>query len=89
MNEAMSCGRPCIVSDLTGCAPDLIVPGETGFVFPSFDHAALAKTMVAVSADRAGIDRMGRAAVRLISRYSQDAAVAGVVEALRAIGGGQ
>jgi glycosyltransferase involved in cell wall biosynthesis len=88
-NEAMSCGRPCIVSDLTGCAPDLIVSGETGFVFPAFDPAALAKTMLAAAADREGIDHMGRAAARLISRYSPDAAVAGVVEALRAIGGGK
>src|SRR5206468_2285855 len=34
VNEAMSCGRPCIVSDCVGCGPDLVAPGTTGFVFP-------------------------------------------------------
>ncbi len=33
VNEAMACGRPAIVSDQCGCAPELIVEGKTGFVF--------------------------------------------------------
>ena len=35
VNEAMACGRPAIVSDKVGCAPDLIKEGETGYVFKS------------------------------------------------------
>lgn len=35
VNEAMACSRPAIVSDACGCAPELIIQGETGFVF---DH---------------------------------------------------
>jgi len=34
VNEAMACGIPAIVSDRVGCGPDLIMPGETGAVYP-------------------------------------------------------
>jgi len=29
----MACGIPAVVSDAVGCAPDMIEPGRTGFVF--------------------------------------------------------
>ena len=35
VNEAMACARPCIVSDRVGCGPDLVIPQETGSIFPS------------------------------------------------------
>ena len=42
VNEAMSCGRGVLVSDGVACAPDLVEPGATGFVFPVGDVDALA-----------------------------------------------
>ena len=33
VNEAMAAGLPCLVSRTCGCAPDLVVDGETGFQF--------------------------------------------------------
>ncbi|SFV31370.1 Glycosyltransferase involved in cell wall bisynthesis [Thermoflavifilum thermophilum] len=33
VNEAMACGRPIIVSNRVGCAPDLVQPGVTGWIF--------------------------------------------------------
>lgn len=50
VNEAMACGLPAIVSDAAGCAPDLIDPGRTGFVFPIGDEAALAGRLAALAA---------------------------------------
>src|SRR5262249_17391826 len=44
-NEAMSFGLPVVVSDRVGAAPDLVVPGETGFVYPSGDSAALCRAL--------------------------------------------
>jgi glycosyltransferase involved in cell wall biosynthesis len=35
VNEAMAAGKPVLVSDKTGCAIDLVVPGLTGDIFES------------------------------------------------------
>jgi glycosyltransferase involved in cell wall biosynthesis len=45
VNEAMASGIPAIVSRAVGCAPDMIVPGVTGFVYPAGDIGALAEAM--------------------------------------------
>ena len=37
----MACARPAIFSDRVGCAPDLVIEGKTGAVFPSGDVPAL------------------------------------------------
>lgn len=40
VNEALACGRPVLVSDHVGCAPDLVESGKNGWVFPADDWAA-------------------------------------------------
>ena len=45
VNEALACGRPVIVSDACGCAPDLAADARVGRVFPSGDTRALAREM--------------------------------------------
>src|SRR5205807_937386 len=45
VNEAMASGKPCFVSDAVCCAPDMIVPGKTGEVFPVGDVAALSSLL--------------------------------------------
>jgi glycosyltransferase involved in cell wall biosynthesis len=42
VNEGMACGRPAIVSDDVGCAPDLVETAETGFQFKTGSPEALA-----------------------------------------------
>lgn len=37
VNEAMACGRPVLVSDKVGCAPELVKPGLTGEIFHADD----------------------------------------------------
>ena len=46
VNEAMACGRPCIVSDRVGCGPDLVIPQKTGSIFLLGDVGALANSML-------------------------------------------
>jgi glycosyltransferase involved in cell wall biosynthesis len=69
VNEAMACGRPAVVTDRVGCAPDLVREGETGAVVPAGDVGALAAALrrVLVEDDPA---RMGEAASRLIAGWS-------------------
>lgn len=48
VNEALHHGVPCIVSDRVGCAPDLIIPGETGEIFRADDAADLSRALAQV-----------------------------------------
>jgi glycosyltransferase involved in cell wall biosynthesis len=73
-NEALACGRPIIVSDACGCAPDLGCDGRAGRTFPVGDTAALARAIGALAAaPPAGSD------IAALSRaYSIEAAVDGI-----------
>ena len=63
--EAQACGRPAIAGD-SGGAPEAVVPGETGFVVPGRDHAALAARLVEVLSDPARARAMGEAGRRFV-----------------------
>ncbi len=82
VNEAMAAGLPAIVSDKVGCAPDLIIPGETGEIFPAEDLDAFALRLqkYADSSDEAR--RQGARAVQHISGYSLEAATENTVRAI-------
>ncbi len=85
VNEAMACGTPAVVSDACGCAPDLIIPGETGFVHPPGDVAALADRLREVwKRKRAGHDWTPVLA-RKMNDYSVDACASGTMAAVRAV----
>jgi glycosyltransferase involved in cell wall biosynthesis len=51
VNEAMNFGLPLILSDLTGCADDLVKTGENGFIFATGDVKALTECLKAVLID--------------------------------------
>jgi glycosyltransferase involved in cell wall biosynthesis len=78
VNEALASGMPVIVSDMVGCAPDL-VSGSEGRVFPFADTAALASAMESIArCDHHTRARMGELGKRTIAWYSP-ALVAGRV----------
>jgi glycosyltransferase involved in cell wall biosynthesis len=83
VNEAMSCGRPCIVSDRVGCGPDLVIPRVTGLIFPLGDVTALADSMLQFAGDRKNLISMGIDARSRLMNYSVETAVDGVIESLR------
>ncbi len=85
VNEAMWCGRPCFVSDRVGCAPDLIVPGETGESFTTGDVHALASLMTRYAERPEQLRTMGDNAKRSIARCSVQAAVDGVLLAMLSV----
>ena len=59
--EAMALGRPVISTYIAGI-PELIRPGETGWLVPASDHAALAEAMrEASAASITDLERMGTA----------------------------
>jgi glycosyltransferase involved in cell wall biosynthesis len=82
VNEAMASRVPAIVSDAVGCAPDLIVPGSTGWTYPAGDVAALSAALGRMVTDPGASARMGAAAARHIAAFSVEAAADGVVRAV-------
>jgi len=65
--EAMACGTPVIGSDVGGIK-FTIADGETGFLVPPRDPAALAKRMERLLVDRSLARRMGREARARVER---------------------
>ena len=86
VNEAMAAGVVPVISSEVGAAADLIAQGETGFVFPFGDWAAMRQQVQALVDDDALRDRMSAAARARARRYDYDVAVQGIVETLRALG---
>ena len=82
VNEAMACGTPAIVSDAVGCAPDLIIEGETGFTYREGDVEQLAECMGKLVRNPSLRGDIARHAATHISRFSLEAACEGVVHAL-------
>jgi glycosyltransferase involved in cell wall biosynthesis len=85
-NEAMAFGLPIVVSDQVGAAPDLVVPGETGHVYPVGDVAALSRALIDVEAMlRRDPESVARAVANKLGEHSLDAMANGLLDALRAV----
>ena len=82
VNEALACGTPVVVSDAAGCAPDLVIEGQTGSIFPKGDTAALADALHGVLTKPPPREAISRR----IADYSVAAAARGVLEATVALG---
>ena len=80
-NEALACGVPVIASDQAGCAPDLIVDGVTGTVFPCGDVPALQRAIIHMSGSL-GVDTAAACQAKA-EACSFEAATAGLREACR------
>lgn len=73
VNEAMASALPVLVSERCGCAPDLVIEGETGFTFPPEDVTALSERMLRVMRMPPEERRcMGEAARRQIVAFSPE-----------------
>jgi len=86
-NEAMLFGLPAIVSDQVGCGPDLVIEGETGYVF-SGEAEGLADAMAKLIGNRDRAPAMGAAGRKLVlEKYSMLVATAGLKAALKKVCG--
>ena len=71
--EAAACGTPAIASDSPGLR-ESVRHGETGFLVPHGDAAALAERMVALASDPLLVTGLGRAARAFAERLSWERA---------------
>jgi glycosyltransferase involved in cell wall biosynthesis len=82
VNEAMAAGKPAIVSSHAGCAMDLILPEETGAVFPFPQWDVLAERIRQFANQREHLMRMGQRARQHIAGYSPRVAADGIWHAV-------
>jgi len=87
VNEAMACGLPCFVSDQVGCSADLIIPDQTGALFPLGDYETLALLLGDFAFNHSKQATMRTHVRQGIHKYSSAAAVAGTLEAVNAVDG--
>jgi glycosyltransferase involved in cell wall biosynthesis len=89
VNEAMLMGLPCVVSERVGCQRDLVLQGETGWVFNPEDPAGLEKALSAALHEIESPSRrseLREAVARKISRYTYSQTTEGLVSALASLG---
>ncbi|HET8937942.1 MAG TPA: glycosyltransferase family 4 protein [Polyangiales bacterium] len=81
VHEALHHGTPCIVSHQVGCAPDLIVPGQTGEIFEAGNTESLVRAMERIWPRLGTRDCRDQARAQSAS-FGLDAAVSGVAAAI-------
>jgi glycosyltransferase involved in cell wall biosynthesis len=85
LNEAISCGLPCIVSDGVGQANDLIVNGLSGSIFPVGDVASLATEILKLAQDDGLRRRVADTASRMAQEWTPEKNAEGLLAALNYI----
>jgi glycosyltransferase involved in cell wall biosynthesis len=84
VNEAMSCSLPVIVTNVAGCAPDLVLDGWNGLTVDPQDISKLSSAMSMLATDSTLRAKMGARSRQRIESYSPGAWAEGIVEATRA-----
>lgn len=74
-----------IVSDRVGCHPDLVLPGDTGAVFPFGDVGRLGDLLADWAKALQRVKTMGDNARRQVREYSVSALVQGTRTAVEAV----
>ncbi|RUT07175.1 hypothetical protein DSM106972_024360 [Dulcicalothrix desertica PCC 7102] len=82
INEAMCLSRPVIVSNLVGCAQDLVHPGKNGLTFPAGNVSALVDCLQIGLANSEQLNSWGEKSREIISHYSYAQATNGLRKAL-------
>lgn len=84
--EAAACGTPSLASDSPGLR-DSVRHGETGFLVPHDDAAALAGRMLELAGDPALVARLGAAARRFAEEHTWERAADATEAQLRELAG--
>lgn len=85
INEAMAAGLPVLVSDRSGCAPDLVHEGENGFTFDPADPDALPRLLTQLTTlPEAERNEMGLRSQEIVADWAPDRFAHGLWHAARA-----
>jgi len=87
-NEAMACGLPIIVSNITGCLADLVDDGWNGYVVPSHDSDKLSVAINSLVRQPELKQKMSARSLERIRNYSPEACAEGLATAAISAGTG-
>ena len=87
VNEAMACGCAVVVSDVCGCAPDLVHEGKNGYAFRAGDVQALARILRELAGNPERVRAMGRASREIIKSWSPEVCAENIAEAVERVCG--
>ncbi len=85
INEAMNLCLPAIVSSHVGCARDLIIPNETGWIFESSNVSELQSILKEALSDLGKTRKMGHSAKAHIASFSYEEATKTLLSALEGL----
>jgi 1,2-diacylglycerol 3-alpha-glucosyltransferase len=83
VNEAMAAGLPVLVSDHCGCCEDLVIEGVNGFSFDPENAGELTELMLKISSREVDLQRMGKAALLHIEKFSPDYFAENLIKAIK------
>jgi glycosyltransferase involved in cell wall biosynthesis len=82
VNEAAACGKPLVLSDQVGAAPDLLRDGENGVLVPAGDVSAAAAALSRLTADAEWRREAGARSRGLMRAWGYEPSVDSFVEAV-------
>jgi len=71
-----------VVSDQVGCAPDLVKPGENGYIYKTGDIAGLRRALLDIVNHPQKCRAMGQKSLEIIDQWGIEEDVAGLKQAL-------
>ncbi len=87
MNEAMNFGLPVICSSVAGTAEDMIIDGVNGFLVTPGDISQLVEKIKFLINNREAAKAMGKHARKMVSEFTFEKDVEGVIKALEFVRG--
>ena len=84
VNEAMACGIPVLISGNVGCAEDLVMDGQNGYVFNPTDSQELAEQLAMLANNESLRTKMGKESEKIISNWGCDNFAKNAVKAVGA-----
>ncbi len=70
INEAMACGKAILASTKTGCAANLVIPGENGDIFISENEADLLKKLDQLTQSKETLVKYGQRSLAIIQDWN-------------------
>jgi glycosyltransferase involved in cell wall biosynthesis len=85
INEVMNAGRAVIVSDQVGCGPDLVRPGENGFIFQAGNITGLAEAIQKVIENQEKCRQLGEQSLKIIDKWGFTEDIQGLKKAILSV----